>query len=245
MKAIYTTSLLISICIFSISAQRIHSHNDYEQNVPFWKAYSVGASSIEADVFLKNNRLYVAHLSHEIKKTRTLRSLYLKPIEILFSKSLMQTRPFQLLIDIKTEAYSTLNKIIEELDPLKQHLYPNNPKGVKVVISGGRPKSADYDNYPDFIFFDWQAVDYPENEDRVALVSLNFNNCSKSDGQNPLTDKEEDEIKSVIAKMKKLNKPIRFWASPDTELGWKTLHKLGVDYIGTDKPIEATLLAFD
>lgn len=41
--------------------------------------------------------------------------------------------------------------------------------------------------------------------------------------------------------MKRLNKPIRFWASPDTEVSWEKLHELGVDFIGTDRPVEATV----
>jgi len=31
-----------------------HSHNDYEQKVPFWYALGAGAKSIEADVYLVN-----------------------------------------------------------------------------------------------------------------------------------------------------------------------------------------------
>ena len=60
---------------------RVHSHNDYEQNVPFWKAYSVGVRSIEADVFLVDNNLYVAHPRKEIDSVRSLEALYLEPLK--------------------------------------------------------------------------------------------------------------------------------------------------------------------
>ena len=55
-----------------------HSHNDYEQKVPFWYALGAGVSSIEADVFLVNNQLYVSHEEKDIQKSRTFESLYLE-----------------------------------------------------------------------------------------------------------------------------------------------------------------------
>jgi hypothetical protein len=36
-----------------------HSHNDYEQRVPFWTAYNAQFGSIEADIFLVDGRLMV------------------------------------------------------------------------------------------------------------------------------------------------------------------------------------------
>ena len=46
----------------------IHSHNDYAQKRPFWGAYEAGADSIEADVFLVDCDLLVAHSRKELKK---------------------------------------------------------------------------------------------------------------------------------------------------------------------------------
>ena len=45
----------------------IHSHNDYAQKRPFWGAYEAGADSIEADVFLVDGELLVAHSRNESK----------------------------------------------------------------------------------------------------------------------------------------------------------------------------------
>lgn len=36
-----------------------HSHNDYWRDLPFYSALSVGAVSVEADVWLVNGTLYV------------------------------------------------------------------------------------------------------------------------------------------------------------------------------------------
>ncbi|MDO5522904.1 MAG: phosphatidylinositol-specific phospholipase C/glycerophosphodiester phosphodiesterase family protein [Bacteroidia bacterium] len=239
---IFILSLVLFFGSFQATrSQQIHSHNDYEQNVPFWKAYSVGASSIEADVHLVNDTLFVAHDREEIQRSRTLQSLYLSPIRQLFVEKNITSRPIQLLIDIKTEAHPALDKIVEELKPFAQYLYPKNQHGVKIVISGSRPNPTEYKNYPAFIFFDWQSTDKPENPDKVALVSLNFRNFSQWNGRQHPTATEITEIERIINQMKLLEKPIRFWAAPDTEIAWKTLFNLNVDFIGTDKPVESSL----
>jgi len=61
---------------------KIHSHNDYEQEVPFYEAYSQNVNSIEADVFLKNGELLVGH--HEEFQTRI---FYRYPVQFFLSKS--------------------------------------------------------------------------------------------------------------------------------------------------------------
>lgn len=243
MKTTFLTFILSLLVLPILRAQQVHSHNDYKQNVPFWKAYAAGAASIEADVHLRNDTLFVAHDNKDIQRTRTLNNLYLNPLYQLFVEKSIQPRPFQLLIDIKTEAYSSLKKLVELLSPLKEMLYPANPDGVKIVISGSRPIAADYNKYPDFIFFDWQSMDVPENIEKVALVSLNFRNVSTWDGEKPLTGKEKTTLQRAISRMKALDKPIRFWASPDNAVAWKTLADLDVDFIGTDKPDEAVLFS--
>ena len=59
----------------SISSQNIenspliHAHNDYLNDVPFFEAYINGAASIEMDIHLYNDELYVAHDFDEIKST--------------------------------------------------------------------------------------------------------------------------------------------------------------------------------
>jgi len=41
----------------------LHSHNDYWRDVPFYSALSWGAVSVEADVWLMNDTLYVSRIS--------------------------------------------------------------------------------------------------------------------------------------------------------------------------------------
>ena len=41
--------------------QRAHSHNDYEQKRPLFEALARGICSVEADIWLVNGKLLVAH----------------------------------------------------------------------------------------------------------------------------------------------------------------------------------------
>ncbi len=217
---------------------RIHSHNDYYQNAPFWKAFSTGASSVEADVFLVDNSLYVAHSKQEIDSARTFEKLYLEPMQKLTEIGLEKPKNLQLLIDIKSERYATLDAIVENLDKYPELI---NNNAFSFVISGNRPKPSEYLKYPDFIFFDYQSLDAVSDSSilkRIALVSLSFRNFSEWNGKGRLTAKDLEKVTTTIKRAKSLGKPFRFWATPDSKTAWKVFVHLGVDFINTDKPFE-------
>jgi len=209
---------------------KVHSHNDYEQELPFLFAYSNGAASIEADVFLKNGKLFVTHAENEIEEEKTLETLYLDKLQGLEKSG--KLREIQLLIDIKSEAYSTMKKLVEVLKN-----YPTLSK-VKFVVSGNRPKPEDYKNYPDFVWFDHQNLDELDHIDlaRVGLVSVSFKDFSVWNGYGRMTSPDFEVVQNAIAKTKRSGKPFRFWATPDTKTAWARLAKMGVDYINTDEP---------
>ncbi|MBO0321648.1 alkaline phosphatase [Muricauda sp. CAU 1633] len=214
-------------------AYKVHSHNDYAQELPFWYAYSNGAASIEADVFLKNNELFVTHSEDEIVPDRTFQRLYLDRLQDLYQSG--ELREIQLLVDIKSDAYQTLEKLVEVL---KQYPSLLESEKVRFVISGNRPKPGEYDNYPDFIWFDHQNLDELNtiSLEKVALVSVSYKDYSVWNGYGRMTASDFDKVKFVIEKAKKSGKPFRFWATPDTKTAWARLAKLGVDYINTDEP---------
>jgi alkaline phosphatase len=220
---------------------RVHSHNDYEQKIPFWKALSAGATSIEVDVYLKGAILYVAHEPEEIQEGRTLESLYLEPLGRAGAAGYLDNIELQVLIDVKTEAYGTLDSVIRDL---KKHPALLSAPGLRFVISGNRPDIADYEAYPDFIWFDHQRVDDLESDgtlDRVALVSLNFRSVSSWNGESSLSGMDRKKIRAILEKVHHQGKPFRFWATPDTELAWRELARMGADFINTDKPYECVV----
>ena len=236
-------------CIITAQERRYtvanaHAHNDYIHPVPFYPPYHAGFGSIEADIFLRNNELYVAHDTTQIQSHRTLEKLYLAPLNELIgsnkgfvfsdtSKNLM------LLIDLKTAALPTLDKLIQVL---KKYPALTSCASLHIVITGGQPPPVSFATYPSWISFDGQLdKNYtPEAFQKVALFSDNFRNYSKWNGKGVPVAADYQKLKAAVSRSHALNKPIRFWASPDGLNAWYTLMRLDVDYINTDKIFEIT-----
>ena len=225
------------------STQQAHSHNDYEQTIPFWQAYYQQFGSIEADLFLRGDSLYVAHNKEDIAADRTFYNLYLKPIIQQTSKNkgtiyADPARKLQLLVDLKTGAKETLAALVHQLAPYSALLAPKGT--VKVVISGNTPDPADFDQYPDFIFFDGRpSISYsPKQLERIGLISQSFSNYTHWNGKGILVEKDRQAIEQVIDQVHSQGKKIRFWATPDHVNAWKILMNLGLDYLNTDRVTE-------
>jgi alkaline phosphatase len=221
----------------SVFAQKIHSHNDYVQPRPFWEAYEARANSIEADVYLVDGKLYVAHEKNEINPERTLEKLYLEPLNKVVKARKRQE--LQILIDLKTSAEPTLQAVTEAITKYQKlaNAY-SKKKYIKFVISGNRPPITEYTKYPAYIFFDHQSLKDLDKGDtsKIALVSFSFGSYSKWKGDKPMTDEEKLKLKTIIDSVHAYGYPIRFWATPDTPLAWQTLFDLSVDFINTDQP---------
>lgn len=215
---------------------QIHSHNDYLQDKPFWNAYNSGAKSIEVDVFLRNDTLYVTHYEAEIVRGQTIDNLYLRPMCDIDKTQSDNTIALQLLIDIKSEAKPTLERLIEVLGDY-EGLIEN--KNFSFVISGNRPPVEEYLDYPEYILFDYQSLSDIEDTaiwEKIALISLPFYNYSKWNGKTRLTGLEYRKIRAPIDKAHNHGKRFRFWATPDTSLAWETFSRMGIDFINTDIP---------
>ncbi|MHC4705195.1 MAG: hypothetical protein ACYTFQ_31985, partial [Planctomycetota bacterium] len=89
------TKVIVLVCSFSLSLfscrsqptvapvrplPQAHAHNDYRHDRPLYDALAHGFTGVEADIFLVDGDLYVAHDRHEITPERTLRRLYLDPL---------------------------------------------------------------------------------------------------------------------------------------------------------------------
>lgn len=246
MKFIQKIFLYLMLGVGAIQAQtsnytyKVHSHNDYKQSIPFWKAYAAGVHSLEIDVILKNNTLFVAHGTAEIIKKHTIESLYLDPLRTALKNDLQLTHKIQLLIDVKSEAYSTLNRLVKTLKGYPDLTKNNN---IQFVISGGKPQVKDYVDYPDYIQFDHQKLTNILNKEawgKVGLISVDYKKYSVWNGKGRMVADELDKVKKVIETAHNLNKPFRFWGAPDSESAWKVFTNLKVDFINTDQPFEAT-----
>ncbi|GAB6122779.1 phosphatidylinositol-specific phospholipase C/glycerophosphodiester phosphodiesterase family protein [Dysgonomonas termitidis] len=243
---LFSIAVPLIICPSVLFAQQIliHSHNDYEQRVPFYQAYAQQAASIEADIYATNKKdeLLVTHNKEDLATALTLDELYIKPIVDLYKNNNGKAwknseKTFILLIDLKTPAIPTLDILVDKLKVYPEVFDPSaNPYAVRIVISGDRPAPVDFAKYPPFISFDGREMNYTaEQLKRIAMVSLPFKDYSQWNGQGTMIKEEYDKVIKTIDAVHALNKPIRFWGTPDGDNAWKTFHHIGVDYINTDR----------
>lgn len=229
--ATFLLFLLVNQVIGQVyTPQNAHSHNDYAQEKLFHLAYNEGFGSIEADIHLVNSTLLVGHDTKDLKATNTLENLYLKPL-VAYNQP---DRKLQLLIDIKTDAKTTLDQLVVLLGN-----YPSitNNKNIKIVISGNSVAPALFERYPKYIWFDGRlSVQYAQNQlARVALISEDYYKVISYKPKWPLDSVTQEKAKSFIDQVHQLNKPVRLWASPDNPAAWEQFMQWGVDYINTDK----------
>jgi glycerophosphoryl diester phosphodiesterase len=240
MKKLAGVCLFFLFGLYAISQTNIHSHNDYAGPAPLADALESRAFSIEVDVFLTRHGLSVAHTLKEVERKKTLSALYLDPIIALFKKNkgyISGDTAYKtaLVIDIKQNGKEVLGELVRILEPLRIYFDRSlNPHAVQVIISGDRGPFSDWKNYPRYIFFDGRPFEEYDKYaiEKLAMISDNyFKYLSARNNRG-----DSAKIKAVVQRAHQLNKPFRFWASPDNETTWKFLQDCGVDIINTDKP---------
>ncbi|HWJ26400.1 MAG TPA: phosphatidylinositol-specific phospholipase C/glycerophosphodiester phosphodiesterase family protein [Flavisolibacter sp.] len=238
--------LLVGLCLevsgqstpYTYTTANAHSHNDYEQPHPFWNAWQQQFGSIEADIFLNNDRLIVAHDRKEMALRRTLDSMYLQPLQQCIKQNsgypyADKKRMLQLMIDIKTEAEPTLQKLVEVLKKYPSLIHSSS---IIITISGNRPVPESYSRYPKWIWFDGDiGKTYNQRAlAKIPMLSGNFANFVKWNGTDSLSAADKEKIQHLISEVHHQGKKIRFWNAPDLPNSWRVFINLGVDYINTD-----------
>src|SRR5438270_12891957 len=96
-----------------------HAHNDYEHTRPLFEALECGFCSVEADIHLVDGELLVAHDRKQVRRDRTLQSLYLdtlrKRIKENGGRVYRNGRSVWVLVDLKSElapTYVVLGKVL-------------------------------------------------------------------------------------------------------------------------------------
>lgn len=215
-----------------------HSHNDYEQPIPFWTAYKAQFGSIEADIFLVDGKLMVAHDRKELARGRTLEDFYIRPLAAEVDKHhghpyADSTRRLQMLIDVKADSTAVLHALVALL-----RKYPGLTKTPLLtwVISGNRPDPSLYTTYPSFIAFDGILLHrYPAAAlSRIVMMSDDLKDYTQWDGAGSIPAADRRRLVAAIAWSHALHLPVRFWDAPDFPHAWDQLMKLRVDFINTD-----------
>ncbi|ANN14888.1 hypothetical protein SD37_03940 [Amycolatopsis orientalis] len=233
-----------------------HSHNDYEHTRPLQDALDQGFTSVEADIFLVDGQLLVAHDLADTRPDRTLESLYLEPLRrrVLANHGAgvyRQRTGFQLLIDVKGDANSTYAALEKRLyDPRYSFLFSLyafghvQKRAVTAVISGGRPKDVMLGQQVRLAFYDGRIKDVNDlnigSDPRVApLVSDSWTGLFTWTGAGPFPAAERAKLHDIVERAHAAGQRVRFWATPDAagparEALWNELVAAGVDHLNTD-----------
>lgn len=228
-----------------------HAHNDYEHDRPLLDALEHGFTSVEADVWLVDGELLVAHDLEDVQPGVTLESLYLDPLEDRVRQQGHSVYPhwdgsLQLLIDIKSEADTTYAAIERELSEhaaiMSRYSNGKTKTGpVTAVVSGNRPLATMQAADKRFAFYDGRSGDLSTGMSAglMPLVSDNWTRLFGWQGVGPMPESERARLHAYVDTAHAAGYRVRFWATPDQagparEAIWTELHEAGVDHINTD-----------
>ncbi|MEV6109949.1 phosphatidylinositol-specific phospholipase C/glycerophosphodiester phosphodiesterase family protein [Streptomyces sp. NPDC051940] len=232
--------------------RRAHAHNDYLHERPLHDALSHGFTSVEADIFLRDGKLLVAHEEATLDPARTLEALYLDPLarRVAANRGSVYAghrQSVQLLIDIKDlgdATYRELSRVLRRYRGLFSYAVDGrvHPRAVTAVISGDRaarvPMEAEQVRYA---FYDGRYDDLATSVPAsfIPLVSGNWNSFFTWQGVGEMPAAERERLRSIIAFAHSRGQRVRFWATPDL-LGaardalWQELLAADVDHLNTD-----------
>jgi hypothetical protein len=243
-KYTYPTSLTQGII-----PKAIHSHNDYWRPVPFYSALAVGAVSVEADVWLYNDTLYVGHERSALTPSRTLDSLYIQPIlkviraqnpnstfapvnskNGVFDTSSGQT--LYLWIDLKTDGVQTLAYVVRALQPLRDAGCLTTYDGktvtsgpVTVIGTGNTPRDRVQGVAPRDYFWDAPIAGLDTAElqnitsDVSPIASGSFQSIFGDVRNTTLNATQRETLESQVRVARSRGIGVRYWETPGWPIG--------------------------
>ncbi|MFJ8870832.1 phosphatidylinositol-specific phospholipase C/glycerophosphodiester phosphodiesterase family protein [Streptomyces sp. NPDC102473] len=266
-RRVVTTALATAAAGVSIPAQaaaasarphgprplaRAHAHNDYLHARPLHDALAHGFTSVEADIFLVDGELLVAHEAGSLDPARTLVSLYLDPLlaRVRAHHGTVHAgypEPLLLLIDIKTEGaatYRALDRVLRRYRPILSGSVHGRVRtgAVTPVISGDRAARAPMEAQTTrYAFYDGRPEDLGTAAPAsfMPLISGNWSTTFGWRGTGPFPTAERDRLRTFVTAAHARGQRVRFWGTPDLagpgrDAVWTELVAAGVDHLNTD-----------
>jgi glycerophosphoryl diester phosphodiesterase len=224
---------------------RAHAHNDYLHARPLFDALDHGFCSVEADVWLVDGKLLVAHDRDKVKSDATLQSLYLHPLRerarMHQGRIYQNGPPFTLLIDVKSDAEPTYAALREVLRPYADVLTvfqtnATDTKAVTVIISGNRARAVMAQETLRYAAYDGRLQDLDSSAPAsfIAWISSDWTQSFRWWGDGPMPDEQRTRLRQIVDKAHQRDRRVRFWATPESTALWRELLAAGVDVINTD-----------
>jgi len=235
----------------SIPLPNAFAHNDYCHQRPLFDALDNGYTNIEADIFLEEGDLIVAHINPFFRSDKILETMYLQPLADRIAKNGGQVykgynTPVVLLIDIKTGANNTYAALKPLLEKYRWMLssYDNGKvtqRAITIVLSGHKPYQMIKSETNRLAFIDEDlrktAADTTANN-VYKLASCKYSKMLSWNGDGDFPTVERNKLCAYVTMAHKFGKKVRLWASPERNNVWKELLKCGVDLINTDKLVD-------
>jgi hypothetical protein len=251
--------LALAAMLFLVSIPRIvtadpptlptaHAHNDYAHGRPLLDALEQGFCSVEADVFVVDGELWVAHDRSELRPERTLKRLYLEPLRRRVAQHgghVHRKGPtVTLLIDFKSEAeptYTALMEVLRDYESMltRRHEGESVEGAVEVVISGNRPLrqvAQQHQSGGCLVGIDGRLSDLNDSTPRpwMPMISDRWTAHFQWNGEGPMPEEEKARLDDLVKRTHAQGSRLRFWATPDRPAAWRALRQAGVDLINTD-----------
>jgi hypothetical protein len=226
------------------------AHNDYWHKRPLYDALDNGFTHIEADIYLRGNKLIVAHIFPIFKKQHTLEKLYFNPLLECIKDTNKEIKcpqyPLTLMIDIKSDADKTYEALEVLLDKYKSILsgYDNGvytQRQVTVVITGHKPYELIRAQKNRLAFIDEDLMQVKQDtlsKNLYQTASCKYSHLLKWDGKGNFSPFERQRLRTYVMMAHRFGKKVRLWASPENETVWRELLNCGVDLINTDRLVE-------
>ena len=218
-----------------------HSHNDYKQKRPLLDAVEARISSVEADLWLENGKVLVAH--DRGKWIGEFETLYLKPLDQLWKENALPVRagePFLLWLDLK-DGSAALRERLHQLLANYDCTRSGDPgrARIEVILTGHKEsKEAFMVEYASGIVTRDSNVfmeSDPPNSIGWSWYALDWKKIAIWNGAGVMPAEERERIQALVAKIHAKGRKLRLWNHPATLTFWQEASSAGVDRLGTDK----------
>jgi hypothetical protein len=222
-----------------------HAHNDYEHTRPLFDALEQGFSSVEADIYLVDGKLLVAHERSQAKPEKTLEALYLDPLRKRVKENggrVYHRGPeFTLLIDLKTDwhaIYPALRDVLKEYSDVLTSFREGKKEtnAITAIISGNRSLKMFEGEKVRYAAYDGLLTDLDSQEsaDLIPWISSSWYSSFKWRGSGEMPADEKEKLKDIVGRAHGHGRKVRFYGAPDSTAFWREIWADGVDLINTD-----------
>ncbi len=224
---------------------RAYAHNDYAHKRPLFDALDHGFCGVEADIYLLDGALLVAHDRDQCRPDRTLEALYLEPLRERVKTNGGRVYPngpgFMLMIDIKSdgrETYAVLHKVLEGYAEMLTEFRGQETveRAVTALISGHRPIKTIAAQSVRYAAIDGRPPDLDRNppQNLVPVISASWGSLFESNERGIMSEEDRIKLEEIVQRAHGQGRRIRFWALPWGEGIWPVIYDVGVDLINTD-----------